>query len=250
MEAIEETKKSKIFDTAALRERYTKMTKRAVAHCTLETELVGGMPADEDGVRAFVTHHLKLKGADAEVAVQRILKDEIGEKDVTPPAGEVQEKLTYGITVIRRDLSGPWLGDWMVKACLKAAASRLGLFAAKRGTKGDVAEMGRVHALGISRTTLDHPERIHLYDEGGNPAKTYFKTFKGRVSTPNGSVSIVSDKECVPPGTRFKFEFRCYDGKLTPDDLANIFAAAMNIGLGSAKAFECGKFRVDELVLD
>ncbi|MGE5570497.1 MAG: hypothetical protein ACM3S5_15780 [Rhodospirillales bacterium] len=238
------------YDLAALEERYVKMTCRATVQCVLRTELVGGMSADEDGVRAFVNHHLNLTGDDADKAVARILAEEVGERDATPEGGELDEKLTYGISIIRRDEHGPWIGDWMVKACLKAAASRLGLFVSKRGSKGDMAEMGRVAAVGASLATPGNPERIHLVNPDGTPATTYFQEFKGRIQSPQGAVSIVSHKECVPPGTRFSFEFRRYDGKLKADDIANIFAAAMNIGIGSAKAFERGKFAVESLEIE
>lgn len=238
------------YNLSALEQRYSNMTRRAIAHCTLRTELVGGMSADEAGVRAFVAHHLRLVDDEAEAAVQRILAEEIGERNTTPEGGEITEKLTYGITVIRRDARGPWLGDWMIKACLKAAASRTGLFMTKRGSKGDLAEMGRVRAVGASLATPDRPERIHLVDETGSPAQTYFQEFKGRVQSAQGAVSIVSHKECVPPGSRFAFEFRWYDGKLKEENIADIFAAAMNIGLGSAKAFERGKFSVESLEIE
>lgn len=236
-----------IYNMKQLEALYQKMTVRAVATCVLRTELVGGVSADEDGIRSFVAHHLKLSGDEAEAAVHRIMTEEVGERSTTPEGGELDEKLTYGITVIRRDAAGPWIGDWMVKACLKAAASRLGLFVSKRGSKGDMAEMGRVQAVGDSLMTVERPERIHLCGADGSPAQTYFQEFKGRVQTPQGAMSIVGNKECAPPGSRFSFEFRFYDGKLTPADVANMFAAAQNIGLGSAKAFERGKFAVENL---
>jgi hypothetical protein len=234
-----------------LDQRYEKMTLRVEAHCILKTELVGGVKADPDGVRAFVEHHLKLTGEEAEAAIKRILLEEIGEKPVAGPEGaELSERLTYGVNVIRRDEAGPWLGDWQCKACLKAAASRLGLFVSKRGSKGAVAEMGLVKAIGASLMTPDRPERIHLVDDAGKGAQTYFKKFMGRVTLPTGSVSIVNDAECAPVGSRFSFEFRCQSGKLTEDDLVNIFAAACNIGLGSAKAFERGKFSIERLEIE
>lgn len=233
-----------------LRKRYENLTHLVTAECKLTTELVGGQSADKDGLEAFVKHHLKLEGEEAQQAIERIMKEEISEKDVPSENGELQEKLTYGVCVIRRDVAGPWIGDWMVKANLKAAASRLGLFASKRGTKGDVAEMGNVRAVDVSLLTPERPERIHLVDATGKPVETYFQEFKGRVNTPSGSVSIVSHRECVAPEARFAFEFRCYAGKLTEDDLANIFASSQIIGLGSAKAFERGKFVISKLEIE
>ncbi len=236
-----------IYTFEQLRKEYNAMTSSARVCCTLETEIVGGMSADDKGLRAYIEHHMHLSGEEADRAFDRIKAEELGEKDTTPENGELNEKKVYGITVIRRDEYGPWLGDWMVKACIKAATSRLGLFMSKRGSKGDIAEMGRVFAMGASLAVPAHPERIHLIHPDGGPITTYFKEFKGRISGPSGSMSIVSQKECAPPGSSFSFEFRWFAGKLKEAEIVKIFASAMNIGLGSAKAFECGKFRVDSL---
>lgn len=236
---------------------YEDMTNRLVAECEFTTELVGGMAADKAGIEAFCRHHLKIEDEAAlSAAVTRIMDEEIGERaKAASEEAELEEKLTYGVCIIRRDLFGPWLGNWMVKACLKAAASRLGLFVAKKGSKGDVIEMGRVHAHGISL----HPEvsqpqvHVHLIDpigDGVSGATTYFHDFRGRVSTPAGSMSIVSDRECVDAGTRFGFEFRWYAGKIGKEDMARIVAAMECIGLGSAKAFERGKFVVRHMTIE
>lgn len=235
------------YNNKALTDRYEQMTGVATAHAVFRTALVGGLSADEKGIRAYVAHHMKLTGQDAEDAVARIIKEELGERDTTPETGELKEKMVYGVTVFRRDSNGPWLGDWMAKACLKAAASRLNLFMTKRGSKGDIAEMGRVAAIGSSLRDPAKPHQLYLVDADGKPADTYFDEIKGRISGPSGSASIVSQKECAPAGTRISFSFRWYNGKLKEDDIANIFAAAMNIGLGSAKAFERGKFDIERL---
>jgi hypothetical protein len=232
---------------------YESMTNRLTAECEFTTELVGGMAADRAGIEAFCRHHLKLEGDAVEAAVKRIMDEEVGERDVTPEGGEVQEKLTYGLCIIRRDTFGPWLGNWMIKACLKAAASRLKLFVEKKGSKGDVIEMGRVRAAGISL----HPQvpqshaHVHLMNpDGVTGATTYFHDFRGRVSTPAGSMSIISDRECVDSGIRFAFEFRWFAGKINGEDMARIASAMTVIGLGSAKSFERGKFVVRSMEVE
>jgi hypothetical protein len=246
----------KTYTQADLDGYYDDMTSRLTAECEFTTELVGGMAADHAGIEAFCRHHLKLEGTDLEEAVTRIQNEEIGErKKGVADEAELDEKLTYGICIIRRDSFGPWLGNWMVKACLKAAASRLGLFVARRGSKGDVTEMGRVHAHGISfHPQVPQPHtHIHLIEpaaDGASGTATYFHDFRGRVSTPSGSMSIVSDRECVDAGTRFGFEFRWYSGKVGQDDMARIVAAMECVGLGSAKAFERGKFAVRSMTVE
>jgi len=251
----------KTFSYESLRGRYEARTARVIAECELATELVGGQNASEDGIRAYVEHHLGLEGPEADEAVDRILRDEVGERDVPSETGELEEKRVYGINVIRRDSFGPWLGNWMAKASLKAAASRIGLFAQKRGSKGDMAEMGEVRPYGASlilkegickdAQRYNDLQRIHLLGpDGSASAETYYKEFKGSVSTPRGRQSIINTAECAPPGTRFAFEYRFAEEKVTEDDIAEVFAIAMNIGLGSCKAFECGKFMIRKLTLE
>lgn len=214
--------------------------------CELATEIVGGVPASADGLRAFAKHHLRIVSEkELDEAVERMQKEEIGERDVTPELGELSEKMKYGVNVIRRDENGPWLGDWMVKAHYKQAASRLKIFVEYRGSKGDFAEAGRVQAVGISLIERVHTERIYLRDETGKrPAKTYFREFRGRVQTPQGAVSIIQNSEVCAPGTRFAFEYRVLPGTLKMDDFRDVVAMGMTVGLGSAKALECGKYRV------
>src|SRR5688572_21727136 len=90
-----------------LESRYERMTTSLVCSAEFATPLAGGQPASEDGVRAFVQHHLKLTGTDAEQAVKRILAEEVGSKPVPAEEGELDERMTYGINVIRRNQFGP-----------------------------------------------------------------------------------------------------------------------------------------------
>jgi hypothetical protein len=237
-----------------LAEVYETETRRIVAECEFTTELVGGQPGDEKAIRAFVAHHLGIPAGteDHEQAVKRILKHEVGKRETTPDTGEVREEEVYGVNVIRRDETGPWLGNWMAKAALKAASSRLGLFRTKGkiGAKGDMAEMGRVIGTGKSAGPTPTPERIYLYRADGGKVETVYKTFMGRVNTPQGAKSIVHHSEVAPPGTRFAFELRVPFDRLTEQDLMRVFAYVGQIGLGSAKALERGKFKVLSLDIE
>jgi hypothetical protein len=234
------------FSFEELTKSYEGKTAVIRCECELATEIVGGVPASADGLRAFAKHHLGIVSEkELDEAVERMQKEEIGERDVTPELGELSEKMKYGINVIRRDENGPWIGDWMVKAHYKQAASRLKIFVEYRGSKGDFAEAGRVKAVGISLVDQNHPERIYLRDESGKRlAKTYFREFRGRVQTPQGPMSIIQNSECCAPGTRFAFEYRVLPGALKISDLKDVVAMGMTVGLGSAKALECGKYRV------
>jgi hypothetical protein len=221
----------------------------AVAVCRLTREIVGGQPASDEGIRAFAKHHLKLADDQIEAAVARIKGEEIGERNTTPEAGELKEKESYGLNVLRHSAFGPWVGDFQLKAAIKQAASRVGLFVSKRGTKGDVAEMGRVTAHGIS---LHGPEfQVHLIDsDKDGPAVTEYGKFYGSVNTPSGRKSIVNDAEVAPIGSRFSFRFQWYDGKLTEKDIVSIFAAMPVVGLGSAKSLERGKYDIETLDIE
>lgn len=234
--------------------RFEAMTSRAIAECVLTTELVGGASSRPEDVEAFVTHHLKLTGDEAAAAAARILREEGVARDITPENGEVEERYTYGLGVIRRDEHGPWIGNWMIKAALKQAASRVGLFTRKRGSKGAFIELGRVSPVGHS-SQGGHPERVHLFVANGGgfqPASTYFEKFKGRVASPRGAVSIVSDRECVAAGARFAFEFRWgkADGRVTEEEVLDVFTAYSVIGQGSGKAFERGKIAFASLDIE
>lgn len=228
--------------------RYEDLTASVKVWAHLTTESVGGQPADRKGVMAFVTHHLKLTGPDAEAACDRIMREE-GAQITTPEGGEVKEAESYAVNNIRRSQYGVWFGDWMVKACIKSAASRVGLFKKKIGTKGDFAEGGRVYAIDYS--FQDNARQIYLLDPHNNiPVKTYYRNFRGRVNTPSGATSVVHDSECAPAGSRFAFELRFVNGKTTERELTDVLALACNCGLGSAKSFECGRFEIDKAIID
>lgn len=245
---------------------YAGMTRTVSCECELATEMLGGVPAGEKELATYVKHALRLEGTEALNAIERIRDVELNqvksveivekaEKEASE--GDLEEKQTIGVNLIRRDAHGPWIGDWMIKACLKAAASRVGLFVAKRGVKGDIAELGQVMGIGVSKAPPEIPtglfsgSRIYLRDSSGEkPAATDFQILRGSVSTPKGRTSIHVKSEFVPVGSRFDFSVMFHKGRITDKDIKEIFAAAMVIGVGSAKAFEKGKFRINKLTIE
>lgn len=230
-----------------LEKRYAEMTASVTCECEAVTPLVGGLTASETGIRSFIKHHLKITDeAEAQRAYERIQKEELGQRDIAPETGELKEQLTYGINVIRRTQIGPYLGNHMIHANIKTAMSRMNIFVELRGTKGNVAECGLVLPWGPSQRD-SRMDCVYLYGQDREPATTYFDEFKGRVSSPKGSVSVIHHSECVPPGTRFAFQFRYLRGKLKTDDILDTFAAAMMVGMGSCKSLGNGKFRILEM---
>lgn len=233
-----------------LESRYEQYTAAVRAECVFGTECVGGQPADEEGIRQFVIHHLNIEDpVEQEKAVKRICHEEL--EDVTPVEGEIQEKKVYGVRAVRRTALGPYLGPWMIKACLKVAASRLGIFVELKGTKGNLAEAGRVRAWKYSLQDPENPDLVYVRNSADDvPCHTYHKEFMGRVQTPTGPVSIIHQSECIAPGSRFAWEFRFIKGKLKEIDLKDMLSLAMIVGLGSARSLERGKFRIENLEIE
>lgn len=245
------TKKSGLIRLAFddLNQRYEQRTAVFRAECVFVTECVGGQPADEEGVRQFVSHHLGITDEkEREAAVRRILNEEV--EDVAPVEGEIPEGKVYGVRALRRDNGKVYLGDWMVKACAKVAASRLGVFSQKRGSKGDVAEVGRVRGWKYSLDPEKPWQILVRNSTDDSQPHCYFKDFMGRVQTPSGPVSIIHKSECIAPGSRFAFEFRFLPTKLNPDDIQDILAFMMTVGLGSARSLERGKFRIENAEIE
>lgn len=232
-----------------LQQAYEARTAVVRAECTFSTECVGGQPADEEGVRQFVIYHLGIQDeAEREKAVHRILTEEL--QDVRPDEGELDENKVYGLRSLRRTPSGPYLGDWMIKACIKNAASRLEIFKTIRGSKGNFAEAGRVRAWKYSLQESEHPNLIFVRNSADQPCHTYHREFMGRVQTPVGQASIIHHSECIELGSRFAFEFRFIPGKVTEQDMRDVLAMTMVVGLGSARSLERGKFSIDYAEID
>lgn len=226
---------------------YEKLTGVLTIQARFVTEFVGGQPADEKGVRAFVQHHLELTGADAEAAVKRILHEEIGLEDVPSEEGELKKQEAYAVNSLRRDEQGRvWIGNWMIQAAIKQAASRLKIFSDMRGSSGDMKETGRVHAHGFSVLDPSHLERVYMLNEdlSGQPT-TYFKAFMGSVNTPQGPKSIYQHAECVAAGSRFAFVFRFLNNNLKEEDMIDVAAMFMAVGLGSARVLGRGRSVID-----
>lgn len=231
-------------------------THRLHFECTLSRELVGGLPATREGIEAFAQYQMEiLSEEEKNSAVARIMTDELGlkpgeEVNITPPEGELDEKLVGQVNVLRTHPDhGPWVGDWMVKAALKQTASRIGIWVLRRGSKGDMSEGARVFATGNSALEKDfHPERIYLRNsENDGPAKIFWQTFRGRIQSPNGPTSIVTHAMCVEPGARFEFDYLFLGDKMEDEDIRKIVYFLGNTGLGSSRAMERGKIIINRV---
>jgi len=210
------------------------------------SDVVGGQPAAPDGIKAFCEHHLHLTGTELEEAIERITTGEVRKDSGTD---EVKEVESYGVNVLRRTVDGvAYIGTWQVRAMLKQSASRLGLFQQKGkvGSKGDMAEAMKVTPHGDS--AIGGIQEIAIVGPDGEPftARQYRK-FMGSVTGPSGRVSIVHDSEIAPVGSSISFQVQWPTKKIKGDDMAAVFALGQNIGLGSVKSLECGRFEIVSL---
>jgi hypothetical protein len=219
----------------------------------LVREMAGGIGADDESIKAFVTHHLGIP-ADSDsfdAAVARILKEEIGERDVNKElvdAGEheLSTKEVYQVKVIRQSDHGPFILEHMLKAMIKVAGTRMELFMKKRGSKDDIIHLGLVRAHGTSLQNPDRPWEIYLRNNGG-PAKTKFNKIQGNVQGQQGKRSISHHTEVTEEGAEFEFTFRYPHRKLKREDIVLLMAAFSRIKLGSCLSLGYGEIEITEL---
>jgi len=224
---------------------------RAIVKCRAVRKIAGGQPAGDKALAAFVKYHLDLdpESNEGKSAIARIKNEEIGERDTGTPEGELDNKEVYQVNVIRRNMNGPFLLEHQIKAMLKQSASRLGYFVKKRGSKGDMAELGTVRAHGTSLQFALRPWEIHLR-KNGQSAPTSYDQITGCVSTTQGKKSIMHHTEVADEGSEFAFEFDWIPDKLGKNAMLEIIAAATQIGIGSCQSLGYGKFEVVELDID
>jgi hypothetical protein len=225
--------------------------------CRVLRGLVGGQPATEEEVEAYIKFHLKidpLSDADEfQKTKKRIMTEELNQT-IVPDGAEVINEKVYSINAVRKSALGVWLGNWMMQACIKQTASRLGLLihksqgGGKLGPKGDLAEMGRVEAIGISLVDPARPWEVHFRDPSSKgPATTHYETLRGSVDTAKGKMSIMYQAEVVDEGSLFSLRFSWPAGRLTAQDMCRIAANTRNVGLGSARSLGWGRFQILDL---
>jgi len=231
-----------------LNARAEKFRAKVVVKCRFTRPHAGGQPATEKSLEAFVQHHLGLdpESNEGKDVIARIMNEEIGERDDTPTGGELDEEKVYGVNVIRRNANGPFILEHMVKACFKVAASRLGYFVQKRGSKGDLSEMTLVRAHGLSLKDPERPWEIHLTDAEGNPITTHYELISGSISSAQGKKSIQHHTECTDEDCYFEFEYRWPANKIKKNEMLDIVAVIGNIGIGSTRSLNYSKFEVVE----
>ena len=179
----------------------------------------GGIPK----TRELIDNYVSGKFGVAQGDLAEKLKEEVDLLEET-------EKVTTGF---KSKDGKPYISDYQVKALLKQAANRLKITKKKRGSKQDITD-----GLFMS------PE-IFLSD-GNNEIKTPLPTedFCGHVSTPQGKRSILKASEYVEKAT-VEFQLKLIKTSvMSHQDVVDCFLLGQEIGLGSNRSFEKGKFDV------
>ena len=148
---------------------------------------------------------------------------------------DLVEEVEGGITCFRRDEIGLFIRDFMVKACLKESAQRLGFTKAHKGLKGH-----------LQTGLYVKPRNIHFRNGAGENLQipTGFEEAQGRVYTPAGYKSILRKAEYVT-GAALAFEIHMLPFYGYGEDaLQTTLALCQEIGLGSMRSREEGKFEL------
>lgn len=179
----------------------------------------GGIPKTKEMIDNYVSGKFGVVAGD----LAEKLKEEVDLIEET-------EKLTTGF---KCDEGKPYLCDYQVKAMLKQAANRLKITTKKRGSKQDITD------------GLFLNQKIFFKNGEGffsQPLPT--EEFAGHVSTPQGKRSILKQSEYVEQA-ECEFTVRVINTAVFSDEnLKDCFLLGQEIGFGSNRSFEKGKYDV------
>ena len=184
----------------------------------------GGLPLS----KKLVEQYVEAKLAPGDKAFAEKLAEETMPKDEAAKELEMIEHTERITTGFKSDEGGCYLGDYIIKAHLKQAASLLKITQQKRGSKDTVKE-----GLYIK------PEKIYL---GDKPDGT--EEFVGHVLTPTGKHSILKKSQYFdkPKITFEVWMLNVRSDKFNGDDLHMCFEFGQELGIGSNRSYEKGKF--------
>lgn len=175
----------------------------------------GGIPKTKELIDNYVSSKFGVENLDLAEKLK-------GEMDIQ----EETEKITTGF---KRDKRGrPYLCDYQVKAMLRQAATRLKLTTAtgKKGLKQDLTD-----GLFVDRQIV-----LTLLTD------LQTEDFVGHVTTRQGKRSILKASEYVEKA-EIKFMVKILRAAvISKENLKDLFLLGQEIGLGSNRSFENGKF--------
>lgn len=180
----------------------------------------GGIPKTAELIDSYVSSKFGVESGD----LAEELKKEVDLLEET-------EKITTGFKMLD---GKPYLSDYQIKAMIKQAANRLKLTVNKRGTKQDITD-------GLFVTP-----KIFL-SSNGLSAPLPVEDFCGHVQTPQGKRSILKASEYVEQGEA-EFALRLIKTSvMAKKDVLDCFLLGQEIGLGSNRSFEKGKYDLLDL---
>lgn len=194
------------------------MYQKARVRIIFRDQVIGGIPRSKKLIQLY----LKAKFGESTEEFADQLAEEVQANDLE----EKQEIMTTGF---KRDEHGLYLSDYQVKAMLKQCASLLKITVTTRGSK-------QVFAEGL----VIRPVRLHV----GRMEPDGVEEFCGHVMTLQGKRSILRHGEFVRQAT-LDFEVWMLDTKvLTLSQVEQCLLLGQEVGLGSCRSFEQGKFDV------
>ena len=193
-------------------------------------KVYGGLPKDEEALKAYV-------------------KAAFQSEDTSPTADDLdlQEETDKRTVGFKKDDIGVYVGTYQLKAMLGEAASLLEFTVKKRGSKQTFKE--GLNIKGMNDDGDFTGEQCYFLPLKKEIDGTEMHT--GNVSTPMGNRSIIKTLEFVEkPRLKFQIsilENRMGEGntkKLTVTDFKLCLAHARELGLGSHRKYQAGKFDI------
>lgn len=203
-------------------------------NCTIQfrDKIYGGLPKSQTLLDKYI--QAAFGGEEGSEPHEHVARD-------VNATDEAMEIVSCGF---RQDDSGLYVGDYQIKAMIKQCGTLLKLTTKKRGVKSTLGE-GLFIKGRFDNELVD--SKVHF-----KPLRTQpdgYEDFAGNVTTAQGPRSILKRCEYVEKGT---LEFQIWllearfggQSNLTLDDLKMILELGQEVGLGSCRSFEKGKFDV------
>lgn len=187
--------------------------------------------------------HIQERAAAIRAAREERIQELRRRTDLTPVEVRELDKLEEDDSVewpqgFARDEHGVYMPSICIRAGLKSALSRQGLFMAERGSKGE-------QQVGFFVT----PNRLRLYTPDLKPwAHTNLADIAVRpisVTTPQGRRSAIVGFESAPAGSIIPFTINSVGmGKLTWDDIEKAMLQLQHDGLWASRSQGYGQFKI------
>lgn len=182
--------------------------------------------------------------------LEAYVQSKFGSDDTSPTDTDLDlsEEVDKRSTHFRKTEQGIYIGGYQIKSMISEAASLLELTVKKRGSKQTLKE--GLSVIGINENDQLTGDKVFFLPNRTKADGTY--THTGNVSTPQGNRSIIKSMEYIEQAS-IKFilnilENRMQDDnrgkKLTTDNIKECLAHSRELGIGSHRKYDAGKFDV------